>query len=702
MNYISEKEKQFLIDRIRKGETIPFDFKEKLFPTLKKEYELVYAGKMKREDLLADEDGTFAVPLQIEKIYNGERELFDDGWRNMLVFGDNLQFLKTIYRNEDEILRDKVKGKVKLIYIDPPFATERDFKSTSDKKAYTDKTKGAEFIEFLRRRLIIAKEILAKDGCICVHLDYRKKHYLKVLMDEIFDESCYKNEIVVSRIKKNVREKDNVKKLNEEFDTILFYANKPEMLFRPPTRVDYKPDRWHGFDASGYRKGMDYDLFGFKPPMDRHWHWEKQKALQAIKNYDYWLKNFSKTQTLGDYYRSRLKLNENLLFLRAKPTTGKPEYFIPSTENILCNNLWNDITALSFQYDYPTEKNEKLLYRIIEMLTQKDDIVLDFFAGSGTTAAVAEKLNRRWIVCDIGKLSFYTIQKRLLKIEESKSLLKPTKKYSRKAKTFITINTGLYDLNKLFELNKEKYIEFVTNLFEVEKKEKKINGFNITGERNGYYTLVWPWWEYKNASVDEIYLNTLHSAIGKRIGKRFYIIVPANWVDFVNDYHEIGDIKYYFLKVPYQIIQDLHKKEFKKFRQPQSKNNINDLDNSIGFHFMRQPEVESIFRRNTLIIKKFLSSYTKEDTGDDMKNFESLSIVLIDNKYNGKDFIMSNFYFAEDLLNLKTKNDEEQVIIENLKKQREIRIPLNDFSTQVCIIYVDIYGNEFREVLNTK
>ncbi len=135
MPQLTEYEIQFLIEKLQKGEPLSPDFRYKLFPTEQKEYELVYAGKMRREDILANEDGTFPVPLQVEKTYTGERELFDDGWQNMVVFGDNLHFLKTVYQNQDELIKDKVKGKVKLIYIDPPFATESDFKGGQGQKA---------------------------------------------------------------------------------------------------------------------------------------------------------------------------------------------------------------------------------------------------------------------------------------------------------------------------------------------------------------------------------------------------------------------------------------------------------------------------------------------------------------------------------------------------------------------------------------
>lgn len=99
---LSKLEKDYLIDLLEKGQNIPEDFKYKLFPVEHKEYELAYAGKMRKEDLLADDDGSFPVPLQIEKVFNGEEHpTFNDGWKNLMVFGDNLQFLKTIYNNEE-------------------------------------------------------------------------------------------------------------------------------------------------------------------------------------------------------------------------------------------------------------------------------------------------------------------------------------------------------------------------------------------------------------------------------------------------------------------------------------------------------------------------------------------------------------------------------------------------------------------------
>ncbi|GAA4061644.1 DNA methyltransferase [Amphibacillus indicireducens] len=166
---LNDVDKRYLMDLIQKGEPIPEDYKYLLFPAEQEEYELTYAGKMRKEDILSGEDGTLAVPLQVDRVFNGGKyPKLEGNWRNMMVFGDNLQFLKTIYENKDPLIKNKVKGKVKLIYIDPPFATQDEFQNKESAKAYTDKKKGAEFLEFMRRRLILAKEILAEDGSIYV------------------------------------------------------------------------------------------------------------------------------------------------------------------------------------------------------------------------------------------------------------------------------------------------------------------------------------------------------------------------------------------------------------------------------------------------------------------------------------------------------------------------------------------------------
>ena len=582
---------------------------------------------MRKEDILADQDGTFAVPLQVEKIYNGEREKFKDDWRNMLVFGDNLQFLKTLYKNEDPLIKDKVKGKVKLIYIDPPFATEDEFQNKDGVKSYSDRKQGSEFIEFLRKRLLLAKEILSNDGSIFVHCDWRMSAYIRAILDEIFGKEKFVNEIIVC-YSGPTNQKNNFPR---KHDNIFFYRKGNSFTFNnETTRIDYKKSNFTtGKTSLAGRADDDY---------------LRQLDEQGKQIEDYW----TDIRT-GSHIPKNIRENAS---------------------------------------NYPTHKDEKLLERIIRAVTNENDIVLDFFGGSGVTAAVSEKLNRKWITCDIGKFSFYATQKRLLNIQNSLNLENPKKLYNKLAKTFVTVNTGIYDLKKMQELNQDKYIEFVLQLFEVTPKKQTKKGFAFHGERkDGYPVIVWDFWNNKESNLDIFFLENLHQTLGKSVSKRVYIIAPANAVDFISDFHELDDVRYYFLKIPYQIIKELHPKDFAKIRQPKSKKNVNDLDNAIGFHFSLQPEVEATFEDNKLIIKKFISNFREEETNKELENFESLSMVVIDNNYNEKDgFIMSDCVFSEDI---------ESV-------QSTLHIPLQNTGDNICVIFIDIYGNEFKQVIKTK
>lgn len=182
-----------LIDFLKQGKDIPAEYQEVLFPINHKEYELTYKGKMPKEQILAIGEEPQSVPFQVVKTFD---EKTAEEWQNLLIFGDNFQILKTIFDNKDELIKDSAKGKVKLIYIDPPFATADEFANKDGAKAYSDKIKGAEFIEFLRQRLILAKEILASDGSIYVHLDAKMSHYIKIILDEVFGKNNFQNEIV--------------------------------------------------------------------------------------------------------------------------------------------------------------------------------------------------------------------------------------------------------------------------------------------------------------------------------------------------------------------------------------------------------------------------------------------------------------------------------------------------------------------------
>ena len=628
---ISKTEKEYLIDLLEKGEAIPDDFKYKLFPVNHKEYELAYAGKMRKEDLLADEDGSFPVPLQIEKVYNGEdHPAFADGWRNLIVFGDNLQFLKTIYKNEDPVIKNQLKGKIKLIYIDPPFASTDEFKNRDGAKAYNDKKLGAEFVEFIRRRLILAREILSDDGSIFVHLDQRMVHYRRMIMDEVFGKNNIRNEIIWFYPSGG----DKTKYFQRKHDVILYYSKTNNYYFDSEAAI------------------VPYSA--------------KQK--QRFKEYD--------------------EVEEKWFYWNVNPRGEKVKTYLK--DGIIDYDVWN-IGIDASKNKYPTQKPEQLIKKIIQATTSPDDIVMDFFCGSGRTAEVAEKLGRRWVTCDIGKLSFYTIQKRILRIADSKSLAKKNGKYKKNARSFQTCSLGSYDLKKSLTMEFTKYKQFVSGLFEIDLKENSIGGYKFDGKKDEDPVIIFDYNLHNESNIDNAFLEDVNKHISKRLtGGRIYIVVPSNRVDYITDYEEIDGIRYYFLKIPYQIIKELHQKEFKKFRQPRSREKVNTLDESIGFSFNRTPRVKShlSIKNDKIIISisKFSSDEprsTKTSEEKSLSGFDLLSAIFIDSNYNDKEFIMTDVFFSDEL-----------VVADNC-----LTVELNSASVgkKIMVVYTDIFGNDLTE-----
>src|SRR5436190_17041458 len=221
MNSFTEIEKRELKRLIESGAPMPEKWRHRLFPAdgrvpeSGKEYRLVYEGKLKREEVLAQ---TPAAPWQLVRQFCASQP-HGDKWQNLLVWGDNLFALRELLTDQQGPNRFGTRGKIKLIYIDPPFATRQDFMKDKE-KAYRDKVLGAQFIEFLRRRLILLREILADEGSIYVHLDTKKGHYIKAVMDEVFGEENFINQIIWKRLSAH----NDAVKYGPIHDTIYFYS----------------------------------------------------------------------------------------------------------------------------------------------------------------------------------------------------------------------------------------------------------------------------------------------------------------------------------------------------------------------------------------------------------------------------------------------------------------------------------------------
>ena len=657
---LNEQTKKYIINLLNNNEQIPEDYKYLLFPNLQEEYELNYAGKMRKEDVLAGEDGTLPVPLQLERVFNGsEHPEFENDWKNMIVFGDNLQFLKTINENKDPLIKDKVKGKVKLIYIDPPFATQDEFQNKEGAKAYSDKKKGSQFLEFLRRRLILAREILSDEGVIYVHLDQKMGHYVKTILDEIFGKNKFVNEIIWN------------------YGT---YIGQTKKYF--PRKHD---------NIYVYKKG---ELNKFNLLRDND--------LESDANYKRWKKYFNdNNQICGDNYPSQdSKFNgyvERFIQEKGRKPNKSTDVILEINGKVI-DDVWYIQSVNPFakeRVNYPTQKPEELLERIIKASTDEGDLIMDFFGGSGTSISVAEKLGRRWITCDLGKLSYLTMQKRILQIQNSKSLKKKSK-YNTPARSFITCKLGMYDLGTTLNLEWDKYKHFVSQLFEYDIKELKASGVSFDGEKRGFPVKVFNYIKHKESAVDYNYIEELHKSIKSNKYSRVYIVAPATRVDFIADYEEVDDTRYYFLKVPYEMIEELHKTPFTKSRQPRSKNNVNDIEEMKGFQFIYTPEVECKLESGKKDIVLKVTKFTSDPlNGCKTDNFSTLSSIFVNYDYNGKEFLMDDVRFWSEIESSKKEDKDTKVNYSNKKPiSIEWKMPTELLGDKTVFIFTDVYGND--------
>lgn len=362
-------------------EQLTFDFDKR--PTIKGYPELRWTGKRPYES-------TQYYPAQLRERYGEEV----NGWINKIFWGDNLQVMSHLLK--------EYRGEIDLIYIDPPFDSKADYKkkieikgvgkaesdSTSfEEKQYGDIWTNDEYLQFMYERFLIMRELLSSTGSIYVHLDEKRSHYIKAIMDEVFGSDCFKRELIWST-KTSSGFKAAANNWIRTHDTIFFYT-----------------------------KSSDFNF-----------------------NKQYW--------DYSDEYKARFKKkDENGRFYRDDRGSGVKQY-LDELKGIPMGDVWEDI--MSFQQaatstellGYPTQKPEALIERIIKASSNPGDLVFDCFMGSGTTQAVAMKLGRRFIGADINLGSIQTTTKRLIKVaDELKEQLQENEKYTG----FEVYNVNNYD-----------------------------------------------------------------------------------------------------------------------------------------------------------------------------------------------------------------------------------------------------------------
>lgn len=382
-------------------EQLTFEFIER--PTIKGYPELRWTGKRPYHS-------TQYFPAQIRERYGEEQ----NGWINKIFWGDNLQVMS-------HLLKD-FRGQVDLIYIDPPFDSKADYKKkislrgqtvTSDatsfeEKQYSDIWTNDEYLQFMYERLILMRELLSETGNIFVHCDWHKNHHLRCVLDEIFGVNFFVNEIVWKRKGGSANPS---KQLDVAIDNILWYRKTDKSKFfaqftkNSVEAQTYINERFNNVDEDGrrylkspivspnYRENLIYDYKGYTPPPNG---WSISRDL--MQRWDAEGKLYF-PESGGRIYR-KIYLDEY---------QGQP-----------VSNIWTDIYVINpmalERLDYPTQKPEALLERIIKASTNPGDLVFDCFMGSGTSQAVAMKLGRRFIGADINLGAIQTTTKRLISL----------------------------------------------------------------------------------------------------------------------------------------------------------------------------------------------------------------------------------------------------------------------------------------------
>ena len=655
---LTPEDKAKLIEAINNGTEPKPDLLPKLFPGTAEKFDvqaldrakiptLEYAGKRSKSAILAEAHaGIGAAPLQTVRCFatakNGE-------WKNLIVQGDNLQFLKTCYRNVDPLIKNKVKGKVKLICIDPPFATKSDFGGKDGERSYADKVDTAEFIEALRERLIYQRELLDDDGSIYAHLDQKMSHYAKVMMDEVFGKDNFRNEIIWAFTGRLMY---TPKQFNTKHQCILFYSKSNHHILNEVVEP---------IDAEEYIKMKKQEVH--TDENDRQWIWG-----HAGKG---------KSHVYKIYIDDVVEKGKNL------------------------NDVWMIPIINTSAYErigYPTQKPEALLERIILASSNPGDLVMDIFGGSGTTAAVAEKLGRRWITCDFGKHSIYTMQRRLLRIGESKALVdeqdktskvivKKGEPYKKAPKKFAVVSSGAYDFSHVMDLRKHKetYLDFVLGLFSLvrdEEKTKKYKLANIYAIKDNHPVEVSPVWDdqfLKQVKIDEAYLRGIITQSGGKLKGEYYIITPescTNLGDTTLKNQDGKDIHFQMLTFPYKVLEDASR-NFILQEQPSSQANVNNLITSTAFYFNEDVKIAAKHTSNGLKITKFETKILDKE-GKSFPGYSGLAMLLVDLDYEaGKPFDMDKTVFATDIA------EDGSIILEGLTKS-------------LGLIAVDKHGNESK------
>lgn len=550
---LSDAEKRDLVQLIQAGKSLPEKYRFLLFED-KREVELVWNGKTR-------EVCTTVLPFQtLEHVDEPRKEtkiqedLFDGrgrqakGWTNKLIWGDNKLILSSLKAGA---LRRQIEdaGGLKLIYIDPPFDVGADFSmdieiggesfhkqpNILEQIAYRDTWgRGTDsFIAMIYERLILMRDLLAPTGSIYVHCDWRVNAMVRLAMEEVFGKDNFRNQVIWKR----TGARSGTVGFNVIDDSILFFS-KGDYLTWNTQHVPYSQDYLESFfryrdengkryrltilTAPGKRKGSSGEAWRDYNPTQKGRHWAFPKYMrQKLKNPD--------TENLQE------ALDELDLMGRVhwpNKEGGVPSFiqYEDEMEGVELQSIWTDITPIGAQAlercGYNTQKPEALLERIIKASSNYGDLVADFFCGSGTTGAVAEKLGRKWICTDLGKFAVHTTRKRLIQVQrELKAEDKPFRafevlnlgRYERQAYLNVSPRLSREQREQALTTKEQQYRELILNAYKADPIEN--DGF-FNGKRNGRLVVIGP----INLPVGRLFVEEVITECRKRSATRADIL----------------------------------------------------------------------------------------------------------------------------------------------------------------------------------
>lgn len=598
----------------------------------------------------------------------------NDGWMNRLIYGDNLLAMQALLAGDAQTGLPSLRGKVDLIYIDPPFDSKADYRTkislpgtdieqkptVLEQFAYADTWEEGtvSYLKMIYPRLCLMKELLSDRGCIYVHIDWHIGAYVKVILDEIFGKENFRNEIVWKRgTVKGAKAKGN--QFARNHDIISLYSKGDTYTFNRlylPFSDEYKA-RFNKDDGDGRGPYRDDQAIGTRSESSIQ---EMIKDGRIVKDKD-----------------GKLKIKTYLYELNG----------------VVVDDNWNDISEVNVMANenvgYATQKPEKLLERIIKASSNEGDLVCDFFGGSGTTAAVAERLGRRWITCDIGKPASLVMRKRFI---------------DQEVKPFLYQSIGDYQKEAFRNNKRYKHVgdlsQVVLGLYGALPFTPEQTNDRSFGYIKGTRTLVMA--DSPNRLTTAATIRKAVEAKASLLGGDWEKVVVLGWnfaFDISAAIQKYQDSKVEVLVIPPDLLDKLAKKGYKKLIDDRSVR-FSSLQYLVAKPVVTTRQGESdeldIELENYVLLSPDNIPLDEKDKASLQKvmNDDPLSLIeywSIDPDYDGITFRSTWQDYREN-----TGNDNDPL---HCVYKTRLRVPHKD-SRQVCIKAVDVFGFESQVIEN--